>query len=385
MKIIVDPKALEKTLEAVLPIAKLSLARDELAGLTQITADTSGVLTIKSASYDGRVTAALECTVEKAGTVCLNGEEFETILKKVKADEIVLTLNKTTLSISAGKARFRLSVYPESSFYEWPELEASDMTVTLSGDDALSLFGGVLHARKMEKTVSDATAGIFMDIENGILRTVATDSHRMALRALGIADLGGGEKSALLSLATVERLASIAKISDTITLTLRERNITIEGRGASYDMRLLGTAFPDYRRVIPSNPAVVAVLDRKELLEIVDRLLTIKPEIGRLTMRIHADAVHIQAQKDANLASEDIDLEYTVDPEKYDPDRKDGRDVIEIDISGRFIVDSLKSMESTLVELHLHGPERPISLKPHRFVQDTGVERDVLEVLVPLN
>jgi DNA polymerase-3 subunit beta len=381
MKITVDPKKLKKALDAVLPIAKQSSGINDLAGLMQLNAEASGEVTIRSASYDGRVRSSLTCDVEIPGAVCLNGEELENVLSKVKTAEVTLTLGKGTMAIAAGRARFRLGVYPDDSFYEWPASEKPQYGFTLTADEAEELFGSVLHARKNDKSLSDSISGVFLDPGKDVISVVATDGHRLALRCIGIEKSIANVRGVLLSPSSIDRLVTCARGGEEIAIDVASRTITISTKDKVYDMQLLGSVFPDYRRVIPARAEAVTVLDRKDFIETVDRLMSIRPDLGRISIRITNDSIHVQAQRDTNLASEDIDLEYTVDTNNIKADQQG----LEFDIDGKFLMDALKAMTGTLVELHLHGTDRPVTLRPHLFVQDATDVGKALDLIMPLS
>lgn len=112
--------------------------------------------------------------------------------------------------------------------------------------------------------------GVLFVVENAKLRTVATDTHRLAYCEADVADLSQPNKvEAIIPRKTVRELLRVLPEDDTpVTVYLCDTQIRFNFDNVEFTSKLIEGKFPDYQRVMPteeSNPQCVRI-NREELL-----------------------------------------------------------------------------------------------------------------------
>lgn len=127
-----------------------------------------------------------------------------------------------------------------------PELAAALDTVrfAVSTDPELPMLGGVLF-----------------DIEDGSLRTVATDRYRMAVAQAQVAGHGEGRVQVVVPTALVDAMRALLDGEGTAHLAVDGDRVTLEAGDRQAAGRCLDHDFPDYRRLLPTADGRRALVD----------------------------------------------------------------------------------------------------------------------------
>src|SRR5687767_12650148 len=184
--------------------------------------------------------------------------------------EVTLQQQDKRLLVKAGKSRFTLQTLPAEDF---PRLArpAGDAARFKLSQKALRRLLGLVQYAMAQQDIRYYLNGLLMVVEEGQLRLVATDGHRLAYAAT---ELGGKlpRQEVIVPRKTVLELSKLLADND------EEVNIEISATQAAFRFgavelvsKLIDGKFPDYTRVIPTGHKNKLTADREALRQALQR------------------------------------------------------------------------------------------------------------------
>ncbi|MGB7541440.1 MAG: DNA polymerase III subunit beta [Burkholderiales bacterium] len=188
-----------------------------------------------------------------------------------EGSEVTLTLQDKRLQIKSGKSRFNPQTRPAEDFPRLAAAEGEGTKFSVPQKLLKSLLGLVQYAMA-QQDIRYYLNGLLMLIEEGQLKLVATDGHRLAFasREAGRRDLARQE--AILPRKTIIELSKLLDDSDDpVAIELSAAQAKFRFGKVLLISKLVDGKFPDYAKVIPQNQAKKLKLDRVGLLQALQR------------------------------------------------------------------------------------------------------------------
>ncbi len=263
------------------------------------------------------VTSTFESDMKKGGATTVPSQMFFDIVRKIPDGSSIMISqeSETILQIKSGKSKYSLPCIEASEF---PNLSEGELGAEIE-IDAEKL------AKMIDKTrfaiSNDETRyylnGLYlqaMEKESGFeLRTVATDGHRLALSFL-VTDL----KTSFGVILPKKSVAEIRRIIDgskKIKLAVSRVKIKITADQATIVSKLIDGEFPDYDKVLPKHNTQIAVINRKNFFDCVDRVSTVATDKHRsVKLVVENGKMNLQVNtNDGSFAYEELDVNYSGD------------------------------------------------------------------------
>lgn len=313
MKFTIDREELVRGLAHIQTIAEQRATLPILANALLRATDT-GVTLAATDLEVGNITT-LSAEVELPGVVTLAARKLYEIAREFSDPEVHFSIVEgARVKIECGSARFTLlSIAPEE-YPTIPGLEGIE-TTRVDGSLLTDLIDHTLYATSTDETRYNLNGVLLEVLDDGRLRAVATDGHRMAQidRALP-------EPLAFLDRKIIvprKGIAEIRKLVDdldeSIEMGLGDNFLIVRRPGLVLSCRLIDGEFPDYRQVIPSEFKLRIVLDRGRLLRAVRRMALMTHDRARgLHFALDSGRLELQVQNhDVGEAREEIPVDYT--------------------------------------------------------------------------
>jgi DNA polymerase-3 subunit beta len=228
---------------------------------------------------------------------------------------ISLTAQDKRLIVKSGKSRYSLQTLPAEDFPRMAAPETDAVRFSLPQEVLKSLFLQVQYAMA-QQDIRYYLNGLLLTIDEGNLRAVATDGHRLALAERSVAPRELGHQEVIVPRKTILELARL--LGDTEEPVAVDLTPT-QARFAFGDIilvsKLIDGKFPDYNRVIPKNHPKQLLLNRQSLLQALQRaaILTndkfrgVRWVLGEDTLRISS------TNTEQEEAQEELDIDYRGD------------------------------------------------------------------------
>jgi DNA polymerase-3 subunit beta len=183
--------------------------------------------------------------------------------------------------------------------------------------------------------------GMLLETDGKMLRTVATDGHRLALCEMALATKGKGQQIIVPRKGVLE-LQRLLGNEGSVTLTVGTNHIRAQIGDIRFTSKLIDGRFPEYGRVIPANPPRAVLADREVLRGALQRTAILSNEKYRgIRLALKGKSMTIQAH---NPEQEEAEEEIEV---KYDSDE------LEVGFNVNYLLDAIAAVEGSEVEIGL--------------------------------
>ena len=263
------------------------------------------------------ITASM--TVESPGeakTTTVGARKLVDILRALpEGAEVVLTLADKRLQVKSGKSRFNLQTLPAEDF---PRLAAAEGQSTKFSvpQKLLKTLVGLVQYAMAQQDIRYYLNGLLMVVEEGQLKLVATDGHRLAFASQEAGDKSLPRQEVILPRKTIIELSKLLSDDDEPVA------IELSGTQAKFSFgrivlvsKLVDGKFPDYVRVIPQNQPKKLKLDRVALLQSLQRAAILTSDKFRGVRWVLGDgSLKISCSNtEQEEAQEEVDVAYKGD------------------------------------------------------------------------
>lgn len=237
--------------------------------------------------------------------------------------EVSLGMQEKRLQIKSGKSRFNLQTLPAEDF---PRLSGAEGTVTkfVVPQKLLKSLIGLVQYAMAQQDIRYYLNGLLMVVEEGQLKLIATDGHRLALAANDVGEGNLSRQEVILPRKTVLELAKLlAENDDPVVIELSASQASFKFGEVLLISKLVDGKFPDYTRVIPHDQPRRLRLDRTQLLQSLQRAAILTSDkfrgvrwvLSEGTLKIicsNSEQEEAQEELDVNYKGESLDIGFNV-------------------------------------------------------------------------
>jgi DNA polymerase-3 subunit beta len=370
MRLVIDKGELLRALGHVTSVVERRTTIPILSNVLLIAAE--GSLGLKATDLEREVVEQAPARVEQPGATTVSAHVLHDIVRKLPdGAEVALQREpeKERLMITAGQARFSLQTLAADDF---PDLTAGECTSTfeLTAADLARLLERTRFAISTEETRYYLN-GIYLHTaigDNGpVLRSVATDGHRLALVELPRPEGAEGMPGVIVPRKTVHELNRLlADGGSNVGIALSAAKIRFEIGTVTLTSKLIDGNFPDYGRVIPRGNDRVLEVPNAEFMSAVDRVATISSDRARAIKLSIADAELTLSvtNPEGGSATEKLPVTYNSTP-------------IDIGFNARYLLDISGQLATDKARFLMADPSAPVMIRD-------GDDASTLYVLMPM-
>ena len=345
MRVTIERAALLKALNHVQSVVE---RRNTIPILSNVLVQASaGAIKLTATDLDVEVIESVAADVAQDGATTVPAHMMYDIVRKLPDGsqlDIEQGPDEGRLAISTGRSRFSLQALPPEDF---PDLTSGDLSHQFSMPAAQLklLIDRTRFAISTEETRYYLNGIYLHDVSSGdepMLRSVATDGHRLAQAQLACPAGAAGMPGIIVPRKTVLELIKLLEdVEEDVEVGLSSSKIKFSFSSLVLTSKLIDGTFPDYERVIPKNNDKRMEVDTKMFAQAVDRVSTISSEKGRaVKLNISSERVVLSVNNpDSGSAEEEVVVSFDGEP-------------IDIGFNSRYLLDiasQLKSDEATFV------------------------------------
>lgn len=275
------------------------------------------------------------------GRTTIPAKKFLDICRSLpEQSELSVSFEEDRAIIKSGRSKFNLSTLPAE---EYPNLTDwhSEVDFTLEQNTLRRL----IEATQFSMANQDARYflnGMKFETEGNLLRTVATDGHRLAVCTIALEqDLQS--HSVIVPRKGVLELGRLLDNSELpVRLQIGTSNLRITLGNVVFTSKLIDGRFPDYRRVLPRNATHILEADWDNLKQAFVRAAILSNERFRsVRLQLSENQLTITATNpEQEQAEEIIDVSYSGDE-------------MEIGFNVGYILDVLNALKCERVRMRL--------------------------------
>ncbi len=308
--------------------------------------------------------------VETGGAITLPAKLLNDIVARLPEGEITLEDEAQEApfcaTITSASGRYQVRGMGVEEFPELPMLETEE-AVYLPAEAMLEGLKGSLFATSADETKQVLT-GLHLTVQEDSLEFAATDGHRLAVVQTTYNENLDGEAPQIAvtvpakALRELERMLGIGQRSEPLTLLFDQGQVVFEWSEQRLTSRTLEGQYPPYRQLIPRQFERQVTLERRQLLSALERIAVLADQKNHIVK--------------FNIDSVNQELALSVDAQ----DIGSGRELLSAQISGesielafniKYLMDGLKALPSSEIQMQLNTAISPVILTPLGSVKMT--------------
>ena len=259
MKIICSRKDLY---EGAGTVARAVNSRSALPILSHILISASdGRIELAATDLELGMRCSVDAKVDEEGAVTAPAKLLTDVLAALPDFDVTIeTDDKNTLTLTCGASEFTILGLAADEYPVLPKM----------GDDVKFKIARKVLSEAVDRTVfatgrdesRPVLSGVYFKLENGTLKLVSTDTHRLCLETIPNVEYTGNTDAIVPAKALREmaRLASLGSDEEGVAeITIADGRIMFEVDGITLTSRLIDGVFPNFMRVIPSNNPIKVI------------------------------------------------------------------------------------------------------------------------------
>ena len=336
MKFSAERENLLKALQAVIGVVERRQTMPILANL--LLSAEQGKLSVTATDLEVELVAIAEIKSGADGRLTIPGRKLLDICRSLPEGlTLTLTQDADKVTIKAGKSRFVLATLPATDFPIIDEL-AQQQSLTLPQGDLRRLLDKT-HFSMAQQDVRYYLNGMLLETDGKMLRTVATDGHRLALCEMDLPSKAGSQQVIIPRKGVLELQRLLGTEGD-VQITIGSNHIRAQIDDVRFTSKLIDGRFPEYGRVIPAAPAKAIVADREALRSALQRTSILANEKYRgIRLALKKNSMTLQAHNpEQEEAEEQVEVNYKGDE-------------LEVGFNVGYLLDALAAVDGNEVEI----------------------------------
>lgn len=339
-----------------------------LSGVLLVAAD--GKLTCRATDLDVAAEVSLPVAAEVEGSVLLPGRLFSNIVSKFPDAAVDIDATGDRVEVRCGRATFNVRSMPVADFPALPEVDRDAPSGQIKADAFNRMVTQVARAASSD-VARPVLTGVDLAAEDGVITAAATDSYRLAIRALP-----WEESTSASALVPARALSEAAKAGHeaggSVTIVFEEDKASFLLGDRRLTTQLIDGNFPNVRKLLPDGHETSVVVDRPALVEALQRVAVVA--LG-------------QANTPVSLTFEDG----TVDLQAGNRELGDAAEALPAEIDGppltiafnpTYLLAGLEATGTERIRIELRDGLKPAVLRPHAD-GDATVD-DLTYLLMPM-
>ncbi len=338
MKLNCEREQILSPLQAVIGVVERRQTMPILANVLLTVRDER--LSVTATDLEVELVATVPVPGAEPGEITVPGRKLLDIVRALpdKVD-VKLTREGDKILVRGGKSRFTLSTLAASEFPTVDEINATTSFEIGQGD--LKRLLEKTQFSMAQQDVRYYLNGMLLETDGKLLRTVATDGHRLALCELEL-KTPGTLNQVIVPRKGVLELSRLVGTEGLVRVEVGTNHIRATIDDIRFTSKLIDGRFPEYGRVIPQNPPRLVKADRDLLRHALQRTAILSNEKYRgIKLALRPNVLTITAHNpEQEEAEEDVEVSY------------DG-DAMEVGFNVTYLLDALGAIDGAEVELGL--------------------------------
>lgn len=311
MKVTIQRGALLKPLQMINGVVERRQTLPILANVLLTVKDQQLFLTGTDLEIEMIGSAPLEHSAE-SGSITVSARKLLDICRTLPEDaEVKWALEEGHLVLRSGKSRFMLMTLPAHDF---PSVEDGPFVAQFKIKQAkLKKLLSKTHFAMGQQDVRHYLNGALLHINQGVVKCVATDGHRLAFSSFHDDNLLDTQARVILPRKSVIELIRLLDNNDNeATLCIGENHFRLISSDFTFTSKLINAQYPDYDKLIPKNGSNIATANRELLKQALTRASILSNEKFRgIRLQMEPDSLRIVANNpEQEEAEELVQLEY---------------------------------------------------------------------------
>jgi DNA polymerase III subunit beta len=300
-----------------------------------------GRLTVTGTDNEITVRTVLDVEMTEEGRTVIPAKLAADAVRKLPSGAVTVSSTDGEVEITGSGPRFKLRAL---SVEDYPKIADADTSGAVEVDGAalthaLSQVGVAASGDDARPTLT----GVLFESNEGVLRLVATDSYRLAVKDVP------GVAAEQLKLVPYRALRELSRTvgGGKMQVALGERDASFVTDQGRLTVRVIDATFPNYRQLLPEGHANRLTVDKEALLEAVGRAALVAEDHIPVRLAMHGGGVELSViRQEVGEATELLDGEYSGDD-------------MTIAFNTRYLTDGVSAVDDEKVVIETSDPLKP--------------------------
>lgn len=310
-------------------------AEDDLLRATA----TNGMYTISN---------SCRCQVKDAGEAMLDGKLLCQLVDKLPAGEVTIEVADKGATLRYGKSKTKIEVSGET--FKKPPKGEPTTTVKIDASEMRNLISTVRYAVSVTEDQRASINGILLSFANDTLRTVATDSFRLAAKKCEC-QVDNPQDIIIPGKAIGQLLDVLSAKNEEVELRTDGKWMELDNGSIYFRTTLLAGKFIPYQNILPKEFETKIVVSVNDLKLALERTMLVGEGSSAVKLNVSSDGVDIRALSAVSNCLEHIDCDVRGNEQ-------------EASFNGKYILAALNAMNSDAVWLKMPNAVRPTMMVP---------------------
>lgn len=306
-------------------------------------------LYLTSTNLEIAIKYSIEAEIINEGAITIPSKIFSNYISLLKESTVSVSVEDGLLvCIKSKNENFKIKGISQDEFPIIPNVDKTDFVRIKT-----SIFKEM--AQKVVFSASNnisrpVLTGVYLDVKNGVLKLVSTDSYRLSEYQIDIPS--EKELTAIIPAKTLIEVIKILNESDeNIDLFITKNQVLFEHNSASLSSRLIDGVFPDYEKIIPKQNKIKIQINKEELLLAVKKVsLFLSDGVGGVKILVKSGVFKISAEEGQTGGGEiEIPIDYSGEEN-------------EVSLNANFLIDLLTELKENIVLFEMDGKLAPITI-----------------------
>jgi DNA polymerase III subunit beta len=322
--------------------------------LSNVLIETLGESLVSLIATDLDVSMQTECTADVAepGAVVMQARKLFDIVRNLPDAEIHFSKEENDwVRIECGSSSFRVVGQAKEHFPSTPGLSEGGQMIPVNA--LRDLISRTIYAITQEES-RYALNGALCLLEEGKLKMVATDGHRLALTEFALEGAGDQQMRVIIPRKALSELHKLtANAEGALVFAKDENHLYFKLGQRLLTSRMLAGQFPNYDLVLPKNNDKHIPMNTERFAQSIRRAALMADERSHgIKLELSSGKINLTSQSaDVGEAKEVIPVDYN-------------GDTVSIGFNAQYIADFLSVVGTDQVTLEIKDEQSPALLKP---------------------
>lgn len=294
----------------------------------------------------------IEGEIISHGMIAIDAKIFSEIVRKLPDNDIVIETDENLqMMITCEKAKFDISGKSGDDFSYLPIIEKNE-TITMSQFTLKEIIRQTIFSIADNESNKLMTGELF-EINNGILRVVSLDGHRISIRKIELKENYPDKKIVVpgKTLIEISKILS-GEVESEVCIYFTNNHIVFEFDRTVVVSRLIEGEYFKIDQMLSSDYETKVRINKKELLNCIDRatLLVKEGDKKPIIINIGDEVMELKIKSQLGSMNEEIMIS------------KEGKDLL-IGFNPKFLIDALRVIDDEEVDLYLMNAKAPCFIK----------------------
>ena len=325
------------------------------------------ILTIKATNLDIGVEISLPVKVIKPGSIAVSGSVLYNFISNIAIDKnITLEVVSGNLKVTTTHSQSLIKAFPVDDFPNIPKVSGV-APFTFNVPSMIKGFKSVIYSSSVS-TIRPALSSVLLISEEDNVVFVATDSFRLSEKRIGVKKHKDFSQILIPFKNVTEIIRTLEDIKDDVSVYLTENQIAFSYNDIYITSRVIDSAFPDYKQIIPKDLKTEVVILKQDFISSLRISNIFADKFSQVTFHIKPK------EKTFKIITKNMDI----GENENSIDAVIKGEALSISFNHKYIIDCFQSIDSDSISLSFSDTNRPM------IVKGAG-DKSFLYLVMPMN